>query len=44
VDETSGFSVVAVGPFARMRELQRLLASSGCRAEIVSPPGANANA
>ena len=32
------------GSFGRLRELKKLLAGERIRAEIVEPPGANANA
>ena len=35
---------VTQGAFARLSELRKLLADSGIPAEIVKPPGANANA
>jgi len=36
--------VVAEGPFAHVKELQRQLESGGVRSEILQPPGCNANA
>jgi len=36
--------VIYQGAFARLREIQGLLSSSGIAAEIVQPPGTNANA
>jgi len=35
---------LAQGPFARLRDAQKLLARRSIAAEIVQPPGANANA
>lgn len=36
--------VIAQGPFRRMDEMRRLLIGAGIGADIVQPPGANANA
>ncbi len=36
--------VVSQGAFPRLREMQGLLSSRGIPAEIVAPPGADANA
>jgi len=35
---------ISQGPFVRLRELQGLLSTEGIAAEIVQPPGPDANA
>lgn len=39
MDEQPDFAVLAVGPFGRLRELQRALAGGGFDADIVDPAG-----
>lgn len=42
--EPADHAFIAQGRFDRLREMQLLLARTDIQAEIVKPPGANANA
>lgn len=42
--EPQGPLVIGQGAFARLRELQGLLRAAGIEAQVVGPPGENANA
>ncbi len=36
-------AIIAQGAFARLRDMQKVLQVGGLEAEIINPPGSNAN-